>query len=256
MLLVMLLCVGCEWHMKTNADYSSYAISVERYDLLQQKYISTGDFSAMRQMNVDYPVQTNILIEELLAIGKVDEPDINGRLLAFYQDSTLQQIVAEVGRQYSSLDDISKQLSAAFMRLKANIPEIRIPMVYSMIGALNQSVVIGDGFIGICLDKYLGSDYGLYAGYYPERQRQSMQRAMIVPDCIAFYLLSVYPHYESDSLGCTRDMHKGKIQWVVNKVMKSKVFDNRQVASVDEYMKANKGVTFDELLSGEASIAQ
>lgn len=245
----MLLCVGCEWHMKKHADFSSYAIRVDRYDALEIKFLKSCDYSALQKMNIDYPIQTHILIEDLLAIGKVDDPDVNTKFLYFFQDSTLQNIIEEVGKQYGNMDDVNKGLSEAFMSLKALIPDIKMPAVYSQIGALNQSIIVSGELIGICLDKYLGCQYPLYADYYPDEQLKSMKRSMIVPDCVAFYLLSHYPLSLEDTCHSHREIHRAKIEWIVNKVTKKKVFTNKNVKAIDKYMKANKSITVDELLS-------
>lgn len=255
LLSVMLLCVGCEWHLKQQSEYSTYALTVDRYDLLEARYLSSCDYSALQEMNINYPVQTNILIEDLLAIGKASDPDVNTRLLHFFQDTTLKAIIEEVGRQYANMDDINKELSEAFMRLKALLPSLKIPVVYSQIGALNQSIIVSDGMIGICLDKYLGTDFPIYSDFYSETQIRTMRRSMIVPDCMAFYLLSCFPNPAEDTLQSSMNLHRAKIHWTVNKIVRKKVFSNDGVAAVDKFMKENKNISLDELLT-DAEIAK
>ena len=70
-------------------------MAVERYDRVQSLYLTTGDFSALQQMNTVYPMQTRTLIEDVLRIGKVNDPEINTKFLRFYQDSTLQSLISE-----------------------------------------------------------------------------------------------------------------------------------------------------------------
>ena len=45
-----------------------------------------------------------------------------------------------------------------------------------------------------------------------------------------------------------RDTHVGKVQWVVNKVMKRTVFNTLYTRSVGHYMKSNPTVTVEQLL--------
>jgi len=94
------------------------------------------------------------------------------------------------------------------------------PTFYAQIGALDQSIVVGDKRIGISLDKYLGKDYPLYFRYYTGNQRHSMVRSFIVPDCLTFYLLSLYPlkNHESRSQ-LERDLHMGKMMWTANRAL-------------------------------------
>ena len=152
----MLGCIGCEWQLKS--DEADVEIAVDRYDRIQSLYLTTGDFSALQQMNTAYPIQTRTLIEDVLRIGKVNETDINMKFLRFYQDSTLQMLINEAEQQYANMDDINQELTNAFQYLLQQIPNLEIPVVYAQIGSLDQSIIVGNGQIGICLDKYLGAD--------------------------------------------------------------------------------------------------
>ena len=109
-------------------------------------------------MNTIYPTQTRTLIEDVIRIGKVDDPEINTKFLHFYQDSTLQSLINEVEQQYANMTDINDELSEAFDNLKTLFPNLEIPQIYTQIGSLDQSLVVGNNSIGICLDKYLGAD--------------------------------------------------------------------------------------------------
>lgn len=245
----MLGCIGCEWQLR----FDETEIAVERYDRVQSLYLTTSDFSALQQMNTEYPMQTRTLIEDVLRIGKVDDPQINTKFLRFYQDSTLQMLINEAEQQYANIDDINEDLNKAFQYLKGEIPGIEIPEIYAQIGSLDQSVIVGNGMIGICLDKYLGTEYELYLkpeyGYSLE-QRKMMQRKYIVPDCVGFYLLSLYPMpFDKPISQAERDIHMGRIQWVVNKAIGHEFFNSNYVHKVDLFMSRNKNVNIEYLLS-------
>lgn len=252
LLVVILGFSSCEWQFKT-PDEEDMKIVVDRYDRVQSLYLTTGDFSALQQMNTVYPQQTRTLIEDVLHIGKVDDTEINNKFLRFYQDSTLQTLISDSELQYANMDDINSQLTDAFRYLDDVIPNLDAPEVYAQIGSLDQSIIVGNNTIGICLDKYLGSDYPLYHrseyGYTPE-QLQMMERKYIVPDCIGFYLLSLYPMPTDRPLSqLERDIHIGRILWVVNKAMGEEVFHTLYVQMVDLYMRRHPNMTIARLLS-------
>ena len=248
----MLVCVGCEWRLSSSDYESDSDVIVERYDRIESLYLTTGDFSALQQMNTAYPQQTRTLIEDVLKIGQVNEPEINVKFLNFYQDTTLQTLIASVEQQYANIDDIDQELSEAFSRLQEMLPDMLVPTVYAQIGSLDQSIIVGNGMLGISLDKYLGSDYPLYLRQdygYTESQRQMMTRQFIVPDCVGFYLLSLYPMPHDRSLTqMERDMHIGKVQWTVNRALDRPVFNTLYTRTVGHYMKKHPGVTVEQLL--------
>lgn len=194
-LILCVLCSSCEFKLKSNDDDDDPSnMKVERYDRLESRYVITGDFSALQQMNTEYPIETRTLVEKILRIGDVSDHDISERFLRFYQDSTLQSLVSDVELEYANMDDISDGLRNTFTKLKKWIPDLPLPHVYTQIGALDQSIVVGDRTIGISLDKYMGAKYPIYEKFgYSNEQLESMNRSYIVPDCTLFYLLSLYP---------------------------------------------------------------
>ena len=122
LLLILFACVACEWQLPSSEEDGQ--ITVDRYDRIQSQYLTTGDFAALQQMNTVYPMQTRTLIEDVLRIGKVDDQQINTKFLRFYQDSTLQTIIAEAEQQYANMDDINHQLTHAFSYLRKILPEV------------------------------------------------------------------------------------------------------------------------------------
>ena len=250
-LLLMAVCMGCQWQAEKAEEHDQEQdVVIERYDRIESMYLSMADFAALHQMRTDYPVQTRTLIENVLQLGPVNDPEINNRLLVFFQDSTLQALVAEVERQYKDVGDLNKQLTKAFRRLSKLFPEIQLPHVYTQIGSLDQSIVVTDSLLGISLDKYLGADHPIYLRYgYTEQQRSMMTREYIVPDCLGFYLLSLYPLSDAESLSDEQHLwHMSKIQFVVNQVMGTRIFSNEYIEKLDDYMKSHSEISTAKML--------
>lgn len=249
LLVASFLLSACELRLKPFEEESEHRMEVFRYDRLESQYLTTGDFSALQQMSTEYPMETRTLIEDILHIGEVNDPQINKKFLTFFQDSTLQMIVSDAESQYANMDDINQQLNKAFFNLKGRLPDMPLPQVYAQIGALDQSIVIGNQSIGISLDKYLGEDYPLYKKFYSASQLKAMSRSYIVPDCLGFYLLSLYPMPDFEQRSqIDRDLHIGKIMWVCNQALECKFFRSKYINMVDNYMKRNKNLTLDSLL--------
>ncbi len=247
--ILMVLCLGCQWQLKpSSVDTDEQRVCIQRYDRIESLYLTTGDYSALQQMNTIYPTQTRMLIEDVLRLGRVNDRDINSKFLCYFQDSTLQAMLEEVQRQYADMDDINKELSSAFKRLKKELPDMEIPEVYTQIGSFDQSIVVDNHTLGISLDKYLGADYPFYIDHYTAEQRAMMVRSMIVPDCLSFYLLSLYPLPAKHQSKQARDQHMVKIQWVVNQMMRQQVFISDKVNAVSHLMKSTSSLNIDRLL--------
>lgn len=242
---------ACQFKLNTEEDNTkSSEITIERYDQLEYRYLTTGDFSALQQMNTDYPIETRTLIEDVVKVGSATDPEINTKLLKFYQDTTLQTIIAAVEAEYANVDDLNHSFNVAFTKLKRNIPDIETPRIYAQISALDQSVIIGDGTIGISLDKYLGSNFPTYQRYYTETQRKQMNRDNILPDCLSFYLLSMFPMKNFETRPqIEKDLHVGKVQWIVNQIIGTHVYSTKYVLAIDKYMKHHPKKTYSSLMT-------
>ncbi len=245
---------SCQYKLKPFdlVDKNSDKIEICRYDRLESQYLTTSDFSALQQMNTDYPIETRTLIEDILKLGEVNDPAINKAFLTFYQDSVLQTLISDAESQYANVDDLNKQFNTAFNNLRKYIPNITTPKIYMQIGALDQSIVIGNNTIGISIDKYLGKNYPLYKKYYPLQQRETMNRRNIVPDAICFYLMSLYPMHEFEKRPQSdRDLHLGKIMWITNKVLEHKSFETPFVSAIEKYMHCNTNTNIVELMQND-----
>ncbi len=251
LLLVMMTCIGCEWHLRKNQETADPTVAIDRYDRIEALYLTTGDVAALHQMNTDYPDQTRTLIEDLLQLGHVNDSDINVRFLQFFKDTTLQRLLVDVTVAYEDVSDLDQELSASFGRLQELLPQIQVPRVYTQIGSLDQSIVVGEGVLGISLDKYLGCDHPVYLKYgYSERQRSTMTRSYIVPDCLGFYLLSYYPIPQGASPD-EIDEHMGRIKCVVNEAVGREVFTDDAVKKAERILKKHSLDSVEQFLKGQ-----
>lgn len=249
-MILALLFTACDIRLRPAEDDTIHRIEVKRYDRMESQYLTTGDYAALQQMETDYPMETRTLIENVLKLGSVDDSEINSRFLSFFQDSTLQVLISDAEAQYASMEDINSQLNIAFRWLAEKLPDIQLPVVYAQIGTLDYSIVVGDHSLGISLDKYLGEDYPLYQKHFSASQRKSMTRENIVPDCISFYLLSLYPLKDFDTRTQEeRDIHIGKVMWVSNQALGKRFFKTPYVQKTEQYMKRNPATSIQQLLS-------
>ena len=93
---------SCQWDGKSG-NTADVDVRVARYDRLQYEYVTMNSFSALQKMNTDYPQVTKLLIEDVLAIGEVDDMKINDRMLEYYSDSTLLTLMHDAEEKFKDL---------------------------------------------------------------------------------------------------------------------------------------------------------
>ena len=249
-LLLVVLLSGCNLTDKINfGTNEDEEINIQRYDRIESRYLTTGDFSALQEMSTEYPIETRTLIEDILQIGKVTDTDINSRFLKYFQDSTLQVLISDSELQFADMRDLNKEFNTIFKKMRTELPNLPIPDIYAQIGGLNQSIVVNNKSIGICIDKYLGTNHHIYKRYYPECQRVDMTRSHIIPDAICFYLVSIYPMPGyNNRKQIEKDLYMGKMMWVANYFSGKKNFNTTYVRMVNNYMSKYKNISIEMLL--------
>lgn len=244
------LLTGCDLQNKLGfGDSHEEDITIIRYDRLENRYLTTGDFSALQEMSTEYPVETRTLIEDILQIGKVTDSDINSRFLKYFQDPLLQELISETEGYYVDLTKLNREFNKVFAKVKKELPKVPVPTIYAQIGGLNQSIIVNNQSIGISLDKYLGSDYHIYKKFYSETQREEMKSEFIVPDALGFYLVSLFPLPDNNyRKQIDKDLYMGKIMWATNYLTGKKCYNTTYVRMVNNYMHKYKNITLGMLL--------
>ena len=188
-ILMSMLFTSCGISTGKGTEQKEEEISVLRYDKLLSEYVRSNSFSAMQKLTMDYRMPTKILIEDVLSIGTVKDDTISQRLQKFYSDTTLVRLLSDVEAKYPNLDEVEKGLSKGFRKLKKEVPDTKVPFIYSQVS-------------------------------YYDYQCRSMRPERIVPDCFAFYLLSRYGmNYHEGTCLIDLMMHTGKINYVVQNLL-------------------------------------
>ncbi|WP_299230451.1 gliding motility lipoprotein GldB [uncultured Bacteroides sp.] len=244
-ILSLLVLSACRDDRQEDFFLSEGRLKIHRYDRLQFEASALNSFTSLQKMNMNFPHATKLLIEDVLALGSVNDEKINDRLCAYYSDTSLVNLMLDVEDKYKDLGSFEKDLTKGFLYLKKRMSSFPIPVVYSQISALNQSVVVSDSLIGISLDKYMGEDYPMYKRYYYNYQRVSMNPDRIVPDCLSFYLLSLYPFPWDRNHRTLFDlmMYRGKIAWITEKALGSEELGTKVLGYNDmqlEWCRKNK----------------
>ena len=250
-LLVSLVLAGCSFGDGTPIiSLEDSSMPIRRYDLLQVRYLTTGDYSALQKMRTTYIVETRALVESLLKIGVLGESGMNERILEYYEDSTLSTAIEDVNKTFANMDKENEQLRICLNRMQRLLPEVELPDVYTQIGDFEQSIVVCGHRVGISLEKYLGTDYPVYKRFFDEQQRKQMTREYMIPECMSIYLLSQFPFGDDfqNTSQAKRDFHLQCVWYVVNKLLGEDFFGSSETSKVDAFMQKHKDMSLSELL--------
>lgn len=168
-------------------------INIGRFEKALFQLDSVNFQSTYARVRKEFPLITEVYIEQILGAGRVDSPFVN-RVLKFVQDTGIQQLVKEVDEKYGDLKEIEAEIEKAFSYYKYYYPEDSLPEVRTVITAFAYSCFTYEGALAISLDRYMGADYPRYpSGAIPQYMKRKMTRDYIVPGVMKTLFRDKYP---------------------------------------------------------------
>ena len=231
---------------------SDESMQITRLDKMESEFIVNNSSVAVQEMVMNCPEESKILIEDVLRVGRVNDPNLENKISSYFSTPERKQMVKDVEEKYDNLGKLAKELKQAFEKLHEEVPEMTVPHFYSQISGFNQSVVVSDSIVGISLDKYMGTDYAPYRKLFFEPQIEQMKPSRIVEDCLYFWIESKMPPPPPNSVTMLDVMmHDAKVNWVVMHIMGKEYKDDLRFhfLSDDEATKQEWAKTSSMLLT-------
>ena len=187
-------------------------VTIERFDSALWTMDRHNLAEAVVRLDSAFPDITPVYLEHVVEFGAVGDTITVHNLQKFFADTAVAQLYTETQARFANLGDYEKTLTDAFKRAKYFFPEKPTPRLYAHLSGLNQSMVVGDGFVSGSIDNYMGSDYPLYArvGIY-RYLRQNMRPEKLVPDYIVAWLTTEYPFVQHSGELVEEMIYRGKI---------------------------------------------
>ena len=206
---------------KRHADLSNinFDIKIERFDSAFWTLDTTQITQEFKRLTTIYPDITPIYTNNVIRFGHPDSSTTHETYLNFRCDTAVQQLYSDALKTYSDMTNIEKDLTTAFRRIHYFLPQIPIPQVYCHISGLNQSLIVGEKFISLSIDNYLGADYPLYKkiGIY-KYQLLNMTHEKVASDYITAWVSSEFTISTNNNL-LTDIIHHGKILYTVSALL-------------------------------------
>ena len=203
---------------KRHADLTGidFDVKIERFDKEFWNLDTTKIAEEFSRLKAKYPDITPIYTQNVLQFGHPDSAITHQTYKTFRADSAVQQLYNDALRIYADMKQIETDLTMAFRRAKYFMPQYPTPRVYCHVSGLNQSIIVGETFISLSIDNYLGSDYPLYEkiGIY-KYQRPNMCRKKVASDYISAWIASEFANSIANNL-LTDIIHQGKILYTTS----------------------------------------
>ena len=190
--------------------------SIGRFDSSFWNIDSTRVAEELLRLDKEYPEMARIYMEKVMLMGSIDSAEAVTEYKNFRRYPAVIDVYTSTEEAYKDMSDIEGEMKLALLRTKVLLPSMQIPKFYTHISFFNQNLIIGEGFVSLSIDNYMGADYCFYdsIGIY-NYQRANMRREKIVSDYLTAMLCSEY--YTKANSDLLSDMiYYGKILYTVS----------------------------------------
>lgn len=249
---ISIICLSCRGQ-ENNPFASAEPIPVIRFDKALFSVIETNDTLKAKAFSAQYPEMMAVTGLGILNMRSTEMPGFYARLLKYYSEPNLKRLYGEAVARYDSIADLEKELGVGFACLKAELPGMPVPKIYAHVSGLSQNILVAEGLLSVSIDKYMGKDYPLYQNFFNPYQLEKMQRANIVPDCLAGWLMSEYVFKGKDNVLLERMIYQGKMKYIVSKALpdtQPRVLMG-YTPEQEEWCKANEGTVWKAIIDNK-----
>ena len=223
--LISLLLTACGHHKKVDVSNIAVDAKIERFD----KEFDEMRTKPMAQQAAYLQKKYGIFYRDFIALILQDQ-DIKTTDTAYF--TLLHQVFAnqayndlkhDVDSVFPETDKEDAELTDAFRRIKYYFPQKTLPKVYSFYSGFEAQTTIGNSYIGVGLDLFLGADSRFYPALtksYPHYLSRSFNPENIVPRIIeAMAREDMFPEADSSKTLLSKMVYNGKIMYLMDEVL-------------------------------------
>lgn len=162
--LVVAFATSCQQKSKL-PDVSNIQVDVkiERFDQALAQLKATEVLQKNNEWQAQYGDFYANYMQYMLEVGNPkDSLHVAELLKQIIEQKDFKHLAAAVTKKYPNLQREEKELTQAFKYLKYYFPAYKMPRFISFFSGFSVQVPLGDGYVGIGLDMFLGSDSEFY----------------------------------------------------------------------------------------------
>ncbi|HEY4198304.1 MAG TPA: gliding motility lipoprotein GldB [Mucilaginibacter sp.] len=238
--LTSLLLTACGRSKKVDVSNIDVNVKIERFD---------HDLDAMRAkpmmqqaifMEKKYGIFYQDFMERIIQAGTVRDSNYFTTLRDIFNSQSYKDLKHDVDSVYPNMDKQNEELTDAFRHIKYYFPQKKLPKVYAYFSGFQLQTPIGDGYVAIGLDEFLGADSRFYPALTENLPRYITRR--FAPEYIAPRLVEViaredmFPPNDQDKSLLSKMVYNGKILYFMDRILPD-VADSVKIGYTQKQMK-------------------
>lgn len=226
----LLMVSSCKQKNKPDVSHISVDVKIMRFDkdlyAGKGKDIKKTDAILGRKYGAFYGDYVNRMVGD----GNYSGPQI---LSTLYRDQAYADLHKEAEEVFNDMGDIESELTETFKYIKYYYPKSKTPHFISFISGFAVQTPIGDNYIGIGLDMFMGRDNKFYKAIVqsvPIYLSRRFSPEYVVPRITeTFAREELFQESDSDRTLISKMIHNGKILYFMDQVLSDKTQDTVKI---------------------------
>ena len=251
----VLLFFSCQQNTRPNTDNIKLEIKIERFeqDLYQGKGKNVTQTDNL--LRKKYGVFYDDFLYRMVGNPSMKSTEM---LEILYKDKAYTDLNHEVDSIYPNLKDVEKDLTQTFKYIKYYYPKTKIPRFVSFLSGFAYQIPVGDDYMGIGLDMFLGRNskfYGAIVQSVPMYQSRRFEPKYIVPRLTeVFARENLFEERDEDRTLMAKMIHNGKVLYFMDQVLPENTPDSLKIGYTSkqyEWCKTYEGNIWGLFLENE-----
>lgn len=214
---------ACNLHKGPDVSNIDVQIKIKRFDLAMDSLSQANLSTETTELRTKFPDFYDDYMKGMLEVGNTDDEGYLKNLGTVLQNKDYLSLSKETARVFADMGPYERTLSEAFKHVKYYYPKTQVPRLISFISGFAVQVPIGNDYLGIGLDMFLGAD----SKFYPAL-RQSIPEYIyrrFTPDNIAprvmetFVRETLFTEKQGQTSFLDRMIYNGKVMYAMSLFM-------------------------------------
>lgn len=215
----------CSCRNKQGVDTSRIKLDlkIERFDQDISALRSSGLADELPSLEKKYNPFYSDFIEGMINAGSISDTGYYANMRLIIQNKDFNELKAEVSNTFKDMSKEEEALTDAFKRVKYFYPQEKVPRLIAFFSGFAVQVPIGENYIGIGLDMFLGAQSKFYPALRPGIPQYISKR--FTPENITprvmetFVREELFPEPENQHTLLDRMIYNGKVLYFMKTVM-------------------------------------
>lgn len=221
---------SCKQSNRPDVSQIKLDLKIQRFDkdlfAGQQKPLEQTD----QQLSQKYGNFYNDYVNRIVGNGSYSGPEILGVL---YKDQAYKDLSHDADSVFKNMEPMERDLTDAFKHILYYYPNTRVPKFISFVSGFEVQTPVGDDYMGVGLDMFLGKDsrfYGAIVQNVPRYLSRRFSPEYVVPRLTeTFAREDLFPERDEDRTLLSKMVQNGKILYFMDQVLPETVPDSVKI---------------------------